>query len=68
MNIFVAIGIVPILSKRQVIHRMWIIDVAFGFALGYLYAFLKYKKKDLEFITKASADNQDGESPDNKSS
>lgn len=31
---------------------MWIIDVMFGFSLGYLYAFVKYRKRELEIITK----------------
>lgn len=30
---------------------MWIIDVMMGFALGYLYAFIKYRKRELDIIT-----------------
>jgi len=31
---------------------MWIIDVMLGFAFGYLYAFIKYRKRVLEIISK----------------
>ena len=29
---------------------MWTIDVMLGFAFGYLYAFIKYRKRELEII------------------
>lgn len=30
---------------------MWIIDVMMGFTFGYLYAFIKYRKRELDIIT-----------------